>query len=112
MQSLCTTWHAGAGRLEEALTSLRLVVSPPAVFGRASLPVLPDPAQLGRSFDCPLSGLLFGAALTAGWPWDLALHLFAGLRQGFACGGGHRLHPGALQIGTTGQQLARWGADV
>jgi hypothetical protein len=109
MQSLCTTWHAGAGRLEEALTSLRLVVAPPAVFGRASLPVRPDPAQLGCSFDCPLSGLLFGAALTAGWPWVLALHLFAGLRQGFACGGGTGFIP---ERGRSAPPGSSWLAGV
>ncbi len=48
---------------------------------------------MGPESDCALSVLLLGAAIQAGWPWVLALRLFAGLRRGRPCVGGHGIIP-------------------
>jgi hypothetical protein len=64
------------------------VIGPPIVFGAASLPALFYDDELGSTTDFSLGSLLFGEALAGGWPWDLALRLFAGLRRGRTCAGG------------------------
>jgi hypothetical protein len=66
---------------------LLIVIGPPTVFGAASLPAL----YYSPSFY--FAPLLFGEALAAGWPWKLALHLFAGLRHGRPCAGGLGIIP-------------------
>ncbi len=57
------------------------------------LPVVDCPLTRRLPVDCPLSNLLFGAALAAGWPWALSLRLFAGLRRGRAGEGGAAFIP-------------------
>ena len=55
----------------------------------------------------PHTVVLFSAALAAGWPWSLALHLFAGVVDGSVCNRGHGfitsyglgLSPELLQVG-------------
>jgi hypothetical protein len=63
-------------------SSLRTVIGPPAVFGAAALPLLPSAPLSGELHDFALAPLFFGEALAAGWPWALAMLLFAGLLQG------------------------------
>ena len=90
---LAGAWHMGPAALHVVRSRLLSVIAPPAVFGRASLPVQLHLDGDGVPFACPLTALLFGSALEAGWPWHLALRLFSGLRRGVACGGGHGFIP-------------------
>ena len=69
-----------------------LLVVPAALAGRPAcclrsrtvgpLPSLYDPASHARF---PHTALLFAAALASGWPWSLALYLFAGVSLGSYC---------------------------
>ena len=93
LRILAPRWHLEEATVCVIETSLRAAVGWPAVFGGAALPQLFDSAELGEEMDFPLAVLLFGEALTAGWPWSLALRLFAGLRRGRPCGGGYGFIP-------------------
>ncbi len=83
LRTLAAHWGAEAGFLDAA-ACLGTVVAPAVVFGRATLPDSFDPLAPGVLVDCPLSNLLFGAALAAGW-LALGLYCFA---SSLACGGG------------------------
>ncbi len=61
---------------------LLTVIGPRLFLGQPRCP----PSTTPPSFY--LAPLLFGEALAAGWPWELALHLFAGLRRGRPGAGG------------------------
>ncbi len=78
-----TSW-----RLHERDVCLLSVISPPAVFGAASLPTFSGSSSLGEVSDFALAPLLFGKALAAGWPWVLFTRLFSGLLLGRFCNGG------------------------
>ena len=67
---------------------MQTVIGPPTVFGAASLPAHYFSDDLGPPSSFSLGPLLFGEALAGGWPWDLALRLFAGLDRGRSCSGG------------------------
>jgi hypothetical protein len=105
LRSLCAAWRADDVFLHNALTAVRSVVAPPAVFGSGSLPSDFGAPAPGPSVSCPLSTLLFGAAITAGWPWALSLRLFAGLGQGSSCGNGHGFIP---ERGKAADPSSRW----
>ena len=87
-------WRMGTDRVREAEDRLALVVGRPAVFGGGEPPAWAQPVdEQGAPRPFPLAVLLFGAALRSGWPWGLALRLFAGLKAGWVCGGGHGFVP-------------------
>ena len=98
-------WFLGETLVCDAEAALRTVVSPPAVFGSALLPNFFDPADAGPETDFVFSTLLFGEALAAGWPWPLALRLFAGLGRGRPCGRGRGFIP---DRGKLAQPGSRW----
>ena len=85
---LSESWHLPERDVRVIESSLRTVIGPPAVFGAASLPLLPSAPLSGELHDFAFAPLLFGEALAAGWPWALAMRLFAGLRQGRSYDGG------------------------
>ena len=66
LQLLDSVWFLGEKLVCDAEAALRTAVSPPAVFGSASLPILFDPAGAGAEMDFAFSTLLFGEALAAG----------------------------------------------
>jgi hypothetical protein len=86
-------WHMSTSALAVITRALRSVIAPPAVFGAATLPPLVEVVDIGLAMDCALAVPLFGAALSAGWPWPLSLLLFTGLRTGRPCGAGHGFVP-------------------
>jgi hypothetical protein len=91
--ALASTWHLPPPALAVVQRSLRLVVAPAAIFGSAPLPSSFHPVDDSTSTACLLTVPLFGAAITAGWPWLLALHLFAGSQRGRPCAAGHGFAP-------------------
>ena len=93
LRILAPGWSLGTQLLSEAEAGLHSVVAPPVVFGPATLPadLYSDPS--GEPLDFAFSSLLFGEALAAGWPWTLALRLFAGLGRGRACRRGRGFLP-------------------
>jgi hypothetical protein len=93
LRQLDRVWFLGEKLVSDAEAALRTVVSPPAVFGPATLPALFDLAGAGAEMDFAFSTLLFGEALAAGWPWALALRAFAGLGRGWPCGRGRGFIP-------------------
>ena len=93
LRALMSHWKAPADVVDEAVARLSAALAPPAIFGAASLPPVFLDSVLADSVDCPLVSLLFGAAVAAGWPWALALRLFAGLGRGSPCNGGHTFIP-------------------
>ena len=93
LRRLDSEWFLGEKLVCDAEAALRTVVSPPAVFGAATLPDFFDPAGAGAETDFAFSTLLFGEALAAGWPWALALRAFAGLGRGWPCGRGRGFIP-------------------
>ena len=95
LRRLDSVWFLAGGEklVCDAEAALRTVVSPPAVFGSATLPALFDLAGAGEEMDFAVSTLLFGEALAAGWPWALALRAFAGLGRGWPCGRGRGFMP-------------------
>jgi hypothetical protein len=88
LRLLAASWRLADRDVQVIAESLRSVIGPQAVIGPSSLP---PPATL--LLDCVVSDfalapLLFGEALAARWPWDLAMRLFSGLRRGRSCAGG------------------------
>ena len=88
LRCLATSWLLPAQDLLMIESFLQTVIGPPTVFGPASLPARYFSADLGLPSTFSLGPLLFGEALAGGWPWDLALRLFAGLSSGRSCDGG------------------------
>lgn len=85
---LAAQWRLDAAQEASVLARLRLLVGRPIVFGPGSVPRLSalDDAPAVSRF--PHTPVLFAAALASGWPWSLALHLFAGATQGRFCNQG------------------------
>ena len=88
LRTLAESWHLPERDFRTIESFLLTVIGPPAIFGAASLPALPATSLLGEVSDFAHAPLLFGEALAAGWPWALAMRLFAGLRRGRAHDGG------------------------
>jgi hypothetical protein len=89
LRVLSESWHLLERDVRVIESSLRTVIGPPAVFGAASLPLLPSAPLSGELHDFAFAPLLFGGeALAAGWPWALTMRLFAGLWQGLSYDGG------------------------
>ena len=88
LRVLAASWFLPEKDVLIVESCLRTVVGPHAVFGAASLPIPRHPIAFGVESDFALAPLLFGEALTSGWPWDLALRLFSGLRRGRSFDGG------------------------
>ena len=88
LRTLSESWHLPDRDFRTLESSLLTVLGPPAIFGSAPLPSLPAHALLGEVSTFAHAPLLFGEALAAGWPWALAMRLFAGLRLGRAYDGG------------------------
>ena len=93
LSSLATDWRMSASARQLVERHIRTVVAPPIIFGSATLPAAFKPAAGGPLVECALSNLFFGAAIQLGWPWALALRLFAGLRRGRTCAGGSGFIP-------------------
>jgi hypothetical protein len=109
LQLLALQWRFTAPQSDQVLHKLRALVGFPAIFGPGAAPrpgAVEDPAARTRF---PHTAVLFSAALAAGWPWSLALHLFAGVIDGSFCNRGHgfitsyglRLSPELLHGGRT-----------
>lgn len=113
LRAVAASWRLEPDRVADAETRLSQVVGPPAVFSGS------DPPAWGREPPCglpqpfPLAVLLFGAALRAGWAWELALRLFSGLRSGWVCGHGRGFVPASNdREPPTGRiQAGRWLAS-
>ena len=88
LRCLATSWQLPAKDLLMIESFMQTVIGPPTVFGAASLPARYFTDDPGPPSSFSLGPLLFGEALAGGWPWDLALRLFAGLDRGRSCGGG------------------------
>ena len=88
LRVLAASWNLPEKDVLVVESCLRTVVGPHAVFGAATLPIPRHPVVFGVESDFALAPLLFGEALTSGWPWDLALRLFSGLRRGRSFDGG------------------------
>ncbi len=88
LRALTESWHLPERDVRMIESSLRSVIGPPALFGPSSLPTPAPLLLLGEAFDFTLAPLLFGEALAAGWPWALAMRVFAGLRRGRSYDGG------------------------
>ena len=93
LRELAAEWRLELRHVLEAEERLRSVVGSDAIFGSSRLPPLFENRHPGADLDCPLSIQLFGAAIAAGWPWALALRVFASLKRGQSCGGGHGFIP-------------------
>ena len=93
LRLLAPGWRLDAQLLCAAEAGLRSVIGPPAIFCGSSLPACFDPAGAGAEMEFAFGALLFGEALAAGWPWDLALRLFSGLRRERPCGQGRCFIP-------------------
>ena len=102
---LAASWGLEGKQLRLVSSLLRSVVAPPVVFGSSALPLAFASLDPGPEADCALSTLLFGAAIQAGWPWALTLRLFAGLRRGRTCKGGHGFIP---ERGKAAPPNSRW----
>ena len=90
LASLLLHWHAQPDFVAHAVARLHSTIAPTVVFGAAVLPPIAlDPEPASSSIVCHLSTPLFSAVLAAGWPWRLALRLFAGLGRGSPCTGGY-----------------------
>ena len=74
-------WHWKARDLAALETGLGRIVGVPASPVRSELP---PPVDVGGrdAVALGLDGVLFSAAIAAGWQWSFALGLFAGLRTG------------------------------
>ena len=93
LRAVAMAWRMEPARVADAEARLSQVVGPPGIFGCAEIPAWGrDPIAEGQQ-TFPLAVLLFGAALRAGWSWELALRLFAGLRTGWVCGQGYGFVP-------------------
>jgi hypothetical protein len=88
LRCLAESWRLPEKDLLMAESFLLTVIGHPVVFGAVSLPALYYSDDLGSPAVFSLGSLLFGSALACGWPWDLALRLFAGLNRGRPCAGG------------------------
>jgi hypothetical protein len=88
LRCLATSWQLPAQDLLMVESFLQTVIGPPTVFGPAALPARYFSDDLGSPSTFSIGPLLFGEALAGGWPWDLALRLFAGLNSGRSCDGG------------------------
>ncbi len=88
LRCLATSWRLPEKDLLMAESFLLTVIGHPIVFGAVSLPALYYLDDLGSPTVFSLGTLLFGSALAGGWPWDLALRLFAGLNRCRPCAGG------------------------
>ncbi len=88
LRCLAASWSLPEKDLLMAESFLLTVIGPPIVFGAVSLPALYYSDDLGSPTVFSLGTLLFGSALAGGWPWDLALRLFADLNRGRPCAGG------------------------
>jgi hypothetical protein len=93
LTSLMLHWHARPDFIADAVARLGTVIAPSAVFCSARMPAVAAAPCPSFSTVCPLSSLLFGAILAAGWPWNLALRLFAGLGRGAPCTDGYSFIP-------------------
>ena len=93
LRELAVEWRLELRHVLEAEERLRAVVGPDIIFGSSRLPPLFEDRRSGVDIDCPLAIQLFGAAVAAGWPWALALRVFASLKRGQSCGGGHGFIP-------------------
>ena len=99
LRRLASSWQLPAKDLLMIESFMQTVIGPPTVFGAASLPAHYFSDDLGSPSSFSLGPLLFGEALAGGWPWDLALRLFADLSRGRPCAGGlgfipeHGKHP-------------------
>ena len=106
LRSVAATWRMEPERVSDAEVRLAQVVGPTAVFGSAAVPAWGREPVVGDLQRFPLAVLLFGAALRAGWAWELALRLFAGLGSGWVCGRGRGFIPrGAAGVPPTGRFL-------
>ena len=107
LQILADQWRISAAQLEPLISRLRSLVGPPAVFGPGALPYLSAPDDPPGRTRFPHTAVLFAAALANGWPWSLALQLFAGVLLGSFCNRGFgfitsyglRLSPEQLHAG-------------
>jgi hypothetical protein len=88
LRCLAMSWQLPEKDLLLVESFIQTVIGPPTVFGPASLSILYYSDNLGSPTTFSLGSLLFGEALAGGWPWDLALRLFAGLGRGRPCAGG------------------------
>ena len=103
LASLLLHWHAQPSFVADAVARLNSTIAPPAVFGSASLPPVALDPYPAPSINCPVNTLLFGAVITVGWPWQLALLLFAGLGRSSPCTRGFSFIPDrgkALPVGS------------
>ncbi len=107
LRILAASWRLPEKDLLMAESFLSTVIGPLTVFGAASLPTLYYSADLGSPTEFALAPLLFGKALACGWPWDLALRLFAGLRRGRPCAWASSRSGGSTRKPPRGGGLAR-----
>lgn len=93
LEQLEVLWGVDRGALDELARCLRSVVGPPATFGpgfppRGWVPPGGGPRARGCLATFAHVQTAFSGALAAGWPWRLALNLFASLGKGrLVCGG-------------------------
>jgi hypothetical protein len=109
LRTLAASWRLPERDFGILESSLLTVIGHPAIFGAASLPPPPPAALLGEVSDFAHAPLLFGEALAAGWPWALAMRLFAGLRRGRSYDGGLGFVP---ERGKSEQPPPRGGVAV
>ena len=85
LQLLAVQWRLSALQLDSLSSRLRSLIDQPAVFG-------PEPSDLCRAcrlLTTPQVRLVFRTRRSSspanGWPWSLALYLFAGVSLGSYC---------------------------
>ena len=110
LRAMAASWRLDQERVVDAEARLSHIAGPPAIVSGAELPAWGREPVEGGPQSFPLAVLLFGAALRAGWAWALALRLFAGLKVGWACGGGSGFIPEREKgLPPTGRDLeGRW----
>ena len=109
LRAVGSSWRIESARVLDAEARLGLVAGNPVVFGSGRVGAVDLQGCIGPAHPFPLSTLLFGAALGAGWPWAQSLALFTGLRCGWPTEGGRGFIPerGKLVLANRGRGI-RW----
>ena len=109
MLYLAGQWRLTAAQTGQVISKLRSLAGFPAVFGSGAAPRLvavEDPSARTRF---PHTAVLFAAALSNGWPWSLALRIFAGVSFGSFCNRGCGFITSyGMGLSTERLQTGRW----